>query len=494
VFFVAIGMQIDPRALGQEALLIVGVSAFTLVVRPLAVATGLLVTGTSLKDGLRTGLTATPIGEFSFIIAQLGVAAAVVPSRFYPLAVGVSLLTTLAAPVLTRRADAIAEAVVARQPRWVGVWLRVYNRWLEKARQRRARNLLWQLSRKRIVQVGVGGLFVTGLVVFSGQLFAVVDDWLGRQFPPKVVQLGFWIVLALVILAPIVAIWRNLAAMAMIYAEISTKGNPQAKRMRPLLETALKIGSGAFIYLWLTAILPAEGTARWLLVVSAFVALVALLVLRRKLIYWHSEMEVEIMSVIETGDSRMTASTAPWLQPHGEWNLQMIDCTLPDLADCQGKRIAELDLRARFGCAVVGIERQGFMIPLPPPDEVLYPRDKVLLLGTAEQVRAGRMFLGAVSGGAVADSVFEEVRMESIVVPKWSRAADRTLAELSPARNHGVQIAGVRRGGLRILNPSAHETLRGGDEILVLGTPVQIGEFGVWLRERPEEHTDEKAD
>jgi monovalent cation:H+ antiporter-2, CPA2 family len=205
-------------------------------------------------------------------------------------------------------------------------------------------------------------------------------------------------------------------------------------------------------------------------------------------------MEVGILNVIETGDAKMTTSTAPWLQPHQEWQLHMIDCTLPDLADCQGKQIAELDLRARFGCSVVGIERQGFMIPLPPPDSVLYPRDKVLLLGTTEQVKAGRKFLGTVTGANGVDSVFEEVRMEAVIVPSWSRAGDRTLAELSPAQNHGVQIAGVHRGGLRILNPSAQETLRGGDEILVLGTPVQIAEFKTWLWERPDQAVDVKAD
>ena len=86
--------------------------------------------------------------------------------------------------------------------------------------------------------------------------------------------------------------------------------------------------------------------------------------------------------------------------------------------------------------------------------------------------------------------------MEAVVVPAWSRAAGRSLVELSPAQNHGVQIAGVHRGGLRILNPSAQEVLRGGDEILVLGTPVQIAEFKGWLRERerPEPVEDVKAD
>lgn len=486
VFFVAIGMQINALDLWREAGVIVGIAAFTLVARPIAVATGLSLIGTPLKDGLRTGLMAGTIGEFSFIIAQLGVASKVVPARFYPIAVGVSLITTLMAPLLMRRSEAIADAAVTRQPKWMEDWWRVYHGWLAQMRQRTSRNLLWQLSRKRVVQLSVGVLFVTGLIVFSGQLFAVVDDWLGRRFPPNVVQLGFWVALALIVLAPLVAIWRNLSAMAMLYAEISTRGHAEAKRMRRVIEVALKVGAGVLIYLWLVAVLPADGTAHWLLLVSAIVAVLAVIVLRRKLIYWHSEMEVEILNVMDTAESRMTATEAPWLASHGEWNLQMIDCTLPDLADCQGKPISELDLRARFGCTVVGIERQGYMIPLPPPDAVLYPRDKVLLMGTVDQVKAGRKFLSAVSGAPVADSVFAEVRMESVVLPPWSRAAGRTLGELSPAQNHGVQIAGVHRGGLRILNPSASERLENGDEILMLGTPVQNQDFKTWLRDRVE--------
>jgi len=118
---------------------------------------------------------------------------------------------------------------------------------------------------------------------------------------------------------------------------------------------------------------------------------------------------------------------------------------------------------------------------------VLYPRDKVLLMGTTEQVQAGKTYLGAVSGSAGSDSVFEEIRMEALTLPEWSRAAGKTLAELSPAQSHGVQIAGVNRSGLRILNPSSHERLRSNDEILVLGTPVQIDEFKSWIQEKPGE-------
>ena len=123
------------------------------------------------------------------------------------------------------------------------------------------------------------------------------------------------------------------------------------------------------MFVWLSPIHPVpdtEGTAKWLLLLEAPSSRWgALFALRRKLIYWHSELEVELQGMLVSESNKMTATTAPWLRPHEDWNLHMMDCLLPDLADCQGKKISELGLRSRFGCTVVGIERQGFMIPLP---------------------------------------------------------------------------------------------------------------------------------
>jgi CPA2 family monovalent cation:H+ antiporter-2 len=84
--------------------------------------------------------------------------------------------------------------------------------------------------------------------------------------------------------------------------------------------------------------------------------------------------------------------------------------------------------------------------------------------------------------------------MEALAVPGWSRAAGRTLAEISPARHHGVQIAGVHRAGVRILNPSAQERLAAGDEVLALGPPGALADFKAWLRARADEPEDAKAD
>lgn len=491
VFFVAIGMQIDPRALLDEMGLIGGVAVFTLVARPVACSLALILIGKPLNDALRTGIGVTPIGEFSFIIAQLGVGAAVVPPKFYPLAVGVSLLTTLVAPSLTRNSEAIANYLVARQPGWIRDWLRYYHARLERVQARQRRNRLWQLSRKRFIQVGVEIMLVSGVLIFSGQMLEAVEKWLGRDWLfPSGPQIAFWTVLSLLLIAPIVAIWRNLSALALIYSQAATSGMSRAGQLAPRVEAAIKAVGGVGLFLWLATLLPTDGTARWLLLASALVALVAILLFRQKLIYWHSHLEVELQSVMNSAEQKMAGTSAPWLQPHGDWNLHIIDCVLPDLADARGKKIAELELRSKFGCSVVGIERQGFMIPIPAPDSILYPRDRVLLMGTTVQVNAGKTFLSAVSGAAELDSLFEEVQMEAVGVPEWSAACGRTLGELAPARTFGIQIAGVNRSGLRILNPSAEETLQAGDEVLTLGTPRQTQEFKIWLRERPDTEMD----
>lgn len=486
VFFVAIGMQIDLRLVWESAGLIVGVSLFALAVRIFACSVALLLSGKPAREALRTGLMLTPIGEFAFIIAQLGVSAAVVPDRFYAMAVGVSLLTTLATPLLTRNAGTIANAMLARQPRWLEDWLGYYHGWLERLQLQQKSNPLLRLSRKRLVQVGIEVLFVSGLLIFSEQLFAFVEQWLGRDWLfPYGPQVLFWSVLTLVALVPLVAIWRNISALAMMTAEVATAGLMHAARLAPVVETSIKVVAGAGLFFWLTALLPAEGTTRWLMLSSGLVAAAALFLLRRKLIYLHSQLEVELHSLIEAPTPQMTATAAPWLEAHEEWELQVVDCMIPYMAECTGKTIAELKLRSLYGCSVVGIERQGCMISLPDPDRALFPRDRVLLLGTAQQVKDGADFLTRVSATPAAESDFEEVCMSSLAVPTWSRANGRTLAELSPAKAHGVQISGIRRDGRRILNPAGDETLQPGDEVLTLGTPAQIRDFKAWLREQP---------
>ncbi|HET7536477.1 MAG TPA: cation:proton antiporter [Candidatus Didemnitutus sp.] len=483
VFFVAIGMMIDLKEAAHLWWLVLLLGVVALAGRTIAIGTGMLVTGASTREAVSIGLCVTPLGEFTFIIAQMGIIAGVLPPHFQAVAVGISLMTTLVAPALMRRAPQIGEWVENRQPRWLENWLQHYRGWLERLTQRHQRSVIWQLSRKRVLQITVEVLVVTGLLVFSESIFDTVTEFLpGQQLSPYAPQVVFWVMLTLIVVVPLLAIWRNVAALAMIYAEMSTAGNANAARLKPVVETGIKAVAGLLLFIWLSAVVPVSGMGRWVPVLALALAIGAVLLLRRKLVYWHSVLEVELQERLIQDEAKFTGTTAPWLAQHGEWHLALTECVLPDLAECRGRTLGELGLRAKFGCVVAGVERQGVMIGNPSPDLALYPHDKVLLLGDPKQTAAGKTFLGQVAVAAPA-STFDEVRMELVELPAASRLNGSTLAELAPSRRCGVQVAGINRGGLRLLNPGGDERLLAGDDVLVLGSPDQIAAFRAWANE-----------
>jgi monovalent cation:H+ antiporter-2, CPA2 family len=479
VFFVAIGMLIDVRSLFDVWGLVLAVAALALFGRSLACATGLLITGSPTVEAVRVGLLVVPIGEFTFIIAQLGIAGGVLPKSFQTVAVGAALVTTFAAPILARRSSKIANWVSTCEPGWLSAWLRVYRGWLDRLRQHEARNILWQLSKKRLIQIGVELLLVTGLFAFSGSLLAVLlaqvsRDWLFPYGP----QILFWSGITLLSLAPLIAIWRNLSALAMLVAEVVfTAYISQAARFAPMLELALKLVGGLMIFLWLSAFLPLSGGARWVPLVVVLVVAVVVGFFRRKLIYWHSVLEVELQERLTQTASR--GSAPGWLLNHAEWNIALVECVIPDLADVRGCTLGELGLRANLGCTIAGVERQGVLIENPSATFALYPRDRVLLLGNPAQTAAGKSFIHRVSE-PLPQSDFDDVRMDTVTLQENSVIVGMTLAELAPTQKVGVQIAGINRQGVRILNPGGAEKLLVNDELLVLGTNEQISAFVSW--------------
>lgn len=483
VFFVAIGMMIDFHAALHLWWLILLLAAVTLVGRTVAVGTGLMLSGAATRDAVRVGLTVTPLGEFSFIIAQLGVAARVLPGEFQAVAVGISLLTTLAAPALARRAPRIGEAFESWLPRWLQKWVEYYQSWLQRLAQRQKHNVLWQLSRKRVIQICVEILLVTGLLAFAEPLFATVSRFLpGEKLFPNAPRIVFWSSLTMVVLVPLLAIWRNVGALAMIVAEVGTADARNVARLRPMVERGIRVVAGVLLFIWLSAVVPWGGMGRWIPLLAIGLVVGALALLRHKLIYWHSIVESELQQRMVQNEQKFTGTTAPWLAQHGEWRLALTECVLPDLADCRGRTLGDIGLRAKFGCVIAGIERQGVMIGNPPPETALYPHDKVLLLGDPKQTAGAKGFLHSVTVEPPASN-FDEVRMETVELPETSKLAGRRLAELAPSHRCGVQVAGINRGGLRLLNPGGEERLLAGDDVLVLGSPDQIAAFRAWVHE-----------
>jgi CPA2 family monovalent cation:H+ antiporter-2 len=143
IFFLAVGMMFDVRLLLQVWWLVAIVTLLTLIARPIACAFGLIAIGHSSRNSLKAGLALIPVGEFAFVMIQVGKSSNILPEIFYALAIGVSLATAVIGPLLTRRSEAICSWIEAREPRVLRETIQFYHRWLAEFHVRSNASLLW---------------------------------------------------------------------------------------------------------------------------------------------------------------------------------------------------------------------------------------------------------------------------------------------------------------------------------------------------------------
>lgn len=479
VFFVAIGMLIDVKLLLHAWPLALGLAAFVLAARPIALGLALTVCGTRPAEARRAGLLLTPLGEFSFILAQLGVGTGVLPERFYPAVVGVSIFTVLAVPPINRHADTILRWSERIEPGWVRRAGEAYHAWISEIGTTAAPSLAWKLIRARLVQIGIEMLFITGVMIFSPRLFELVAaNAYAFGLSKMAVGYLFWAGVTLIVLIPLVAVWRNVSTAAMIVAESlggGTRGPAAAVR------GGIKGAAAAVLAYWLYVIWPSEefGGAGWAVIA---LAVIVVAVFSSRLIYWHSQWQASVRDVLseETGPAapgRLGAKRERNLQA---WNARLGECVVPPGASYAGKSLEAIAIPARFGCALLEVERNGIVITAIRPGLRLYPGDKLLLMGEAAQIEAACVELSREEVLRDQSEEFRRSVLEEMVLPEgpWS---GRTLADLKLATVTGVRVVGIQRGRRRIIAPSGSETLQAGDNTLIAGTLGEIAEFRRWL-------------
>src|SRR6202011_3945147 len=143
-------MLLDPAILFKNGVLILSLGLIAIVVRTFAVSASLLITGTSDRDAFRAGLMVTPIGEFAFIIAQLGVSAGMLSSDYYPIAVGIALFTALVSPVLIQHSGKISDGWLKCQPKFFYNLLELYQRFLAAVGEHQRRSRVFGLAKRNL--------------------------------------------------------------------------------------------------------------------------------------------------------------------------------------------------------------------------------------------------------------------------------------------------------------------------------------------------------
>jgi monovalent cation:H+ antiporter-2, CPA2 family len=221
---------------------VVGAIVLAVVARPLALALGLMASGSGNRESIQAGLALTPIGEFSFVIAQLGVTSGLVPASFQAVAVGASLGTALIAPVLMRRSDDITRRIESLEPKRFRALVESYHDWLAQLRARQGSSVLWRLTGWRLGQIAAHMLFVSALLLFWQPGYRLLARLIGEDFLfPGGLRILFWTVFGLLLTGPLLALWKNVEAITMILAEGTTRDRVHRERIQPWVRRGRRV-------------------------------------------------------------------------------------------------------------------------------------------------------------------------------------------------------------------------------------------------------------
>src|SRR5690606_21759711 len=165
VFFVAVGMLIEPAQVAEHWLAIVVLTALVVFGKIAGVSLGAFMTGKGTRTSIAAGMSLAQIGEFSFIIAALGLSLNAIGAHVYPVAVAVSAITTLLTPALIRRSDRFARFVDRKLPKRLQTFVALYESWLDRLRTSRGESRSQFLRFTRTLSLDV--------VVIAGTLIAI---------------------------------------------------------------------------------------------------------------------------------------------------------------------------------------------------------------------------------------------------------------------------------------------------------------------------------
>ncbi len=420
VFFVSVGMLLDPRLVLEHWGAVLALLVVVIVGRASAISLGAFLTGFGIRDSLRAGLSLAQIGEFSFIIAAIGVESGAVGGFLSPLAVAVAALAALLNPWLVRASPKIAETIERRLPARMRTFASLYAAWLESWRADKDRGVLQsRLSRMGmwlVVDVVLLSVVIISAAVWCADLSELIAGRIGDH--PRIAQ-GVAIACAALASLPFAfGTVRMSARIAVLIAE-SAMPIPPPKRTDPAytprralavsLQFALVLVAGLSVQAVTQPFVPPLGGFIVLLFVLGTFAYS--LWLRTNELAGHVQAGAQVIAAaLKRRGERTPAPTIEALESllPGIGHFAMLGLA-PQSASV-GRALSDLDLSAKTGANVVAIERDGVVLVQPKPDEVLRRGDVLALSGSHDAVRDAALLLARPRAGVTASVIQRSVR------------------------------------------------------------------------------------
>ena len=455
VFFVSVGMLIDPKVLLEYAGPIALISVITILGQSLSNTAGALISGQPLKTSVQAGMSLSQIGEFSFIIATLGLTLNVTSNFLYPIAVAVSAITTFTTPYMIKASTPFYNWLSAKLP---ARFVQSIDRYSSSAGAIRSVSDWRLVLRANLVQAGIFSIVIIGVIMLMGRYTMAGMPgaaWSGVAAP----------LITLLIISPL--LWA--LAVRNVKAELTARLKKNGRYRGPLfMMRSLRIALAVFFIGFLINNMLSLQVA--LIALAAFVLLMLLTYKRLQAIY--DRIERRFMSNLNDKEKVELRESGVHLVP---WDAHISSFTLSAGFTGIGKTLMELQLRETIGVNIAMIKRGTFTIQVPDRFEKIYPGDVLYVIGTDEQLEAFKKHMEQSSTVAVNyDSPEREVSLQQVEIAEGSELDGVSIKDSAiRERTHGL-IVGIERNGERILNPDSSVVLLAHDLLWIVGNQKRI--------------------
>lgn len=462
IFFVSVGMMIDPTVLVDFALPLLLITLITVFGKFFTTLLGALLSGQSLKHSVQAGMSLAQIGEFSFIIASLGVSLNVTSAFLYPIAVAASAVTIFTTPFLIRHSGRFSAFLERALP---AKWVKNLNRYSSGTQQLSAFSEWKTLLNAYMVNFAVHSVLIIAIIFLSQELlYPLVRGIIEDYFAATVITVA----VTLLLMVPF--IWalaiRRIAREAYKNLWLNRKLN-----RGPLIAIELaRIGLAVLHVAFLMNIFFSPSVA---FVIAVAAMGFAILIFSRKLQRFYEKIESRFLLNLTERDLHRTLR--PEMTP---WDAHISDFEIRPEFPLAGKQLQELALREQYGVNIALIERGKLSIIVPDRYERIYPGDRISVIGTDEQLGKVKDFFENPAADIMeADLKARDIGLQNLTVTRDSRLHGKSIRKSRLRDQAKALVVGLERNGERILNPDSGTVLQENDIIWLVCNRSQLEEY-----------------
>jgi CPA2 family monovalent cation:H+ antiporter-2 len=461
IFFVSVGMLIDPSILIDYAVPILIITLATVIGKFLSSGMGALISGQPLKTAVQTGLSLAQIGEFSFIIATLGLTLKVTSDFLYPIAVAVSAITTFTTPYLIKASEPFYLFLERSLPK---KWVAGLQRYSSSTAGITTLSDWKILLRAYSFNTVIHSVILVALVFFGARY---IQPFITGHILNGDRGIIASLVLTLILMAPF--IWALSIRRMQRHAYSHLWLNKKYTRGPLIALEVLRIALGTFFVAFLIYQFYDTMIA---MIIALVIIVTGLFVFSRKLQSFYDRLENRFLGNL---NARQLANAQPEILP---WDTHLTELVVAPESVMVGKTLVDLAVREKYGINIALIERGKIMIPTPSREERLYPHDKVLIIGSDDQLAAVKpLFEGRMDSLDENSFPKKDMTLQKVVINSQSPIYKQSIRDSGIREKSQGLVVGIERQGIRILNPDSNLVFENEDIVWIVGNNKKIPEL-----------------